>query len=92
MQHSVLVLIREMLVPGDLLDLMLAVLVIHFVGKITGEHKRLISYSLNQMVQRFLSSLTANEDPSRFDVPADVGTNGLPLIELDILFTRSYWI
>ena len=88
MQHSVLVLIREMLVLDDLLDLMLAVVVIHFMGKVAGEHKRLVADSFNQMVQRLLGSLAANEDPSRFDVPANVGTNGLALIELDVLFTR----
>ena len=79
MEHSVLVLIREMLVLDDLLDLMLAVVVIHFMGKVAGEHKRLVADSFNHMVQRLLGSLAANEDPSRFDVPADVGTNGLRL-------------
>ena len=75
-----LVLIREMLILGDLLDLVLAVIVIHFMGKVAGEHKWLVADSFNQMMQRLLGSLAANEDPSRFDVPADVGANGLALI------------
>ena len=75
-----LVLIREMLILGDLLDLVLAVIVIHFMGKVAGEHKRLVADSFNQMMQRLLGSLAANEDPSRFDVSADIGANGLALI------------
>ena len=50
MQNRVLVGIAEMLVFDDLLDLMFAVLVVDFMRKIAGKHKRLVSHGCDQMV------------------------------------------
>jgi hypothetical protein len=43
MQNSVLVVVGKMLVVNDLRNFTFAVVVIHFVGKIAGEHEGLVS-------------------------------------------------
>ena len=43
MQHRMLIVVGEMLVLDDFFDFMLAVFVIHFMGKVAGEHEWLIA-------------------------------------------------
>ena len=86
MQYSVLVVVGKMLVFNDLRNFTLAVVVIHFVGKIAGEHEGLVSDRRDEEMQRLFSALATDEYPSGFYVAPDIRAYALSRSELDILF------
>ena len=61
MQNRVHVLVGKVLVLNDLCNFTFAVVVIHFVGKIAGEHKGLVANRFDEAMKRVFSAFATDE-------------------------------
>src|SRR5262245_39382568 len=77
-----------MLVLDDLLDFVLAVVVVYFMRKIAREHEGLVADGLDQMMQRLFSPFTTDIYPSSLDVTADVSAHRLSRFEPYVFSSR----
>ena len=88
MQHTVFVVVAQLLIVDNFLDLVLAILVVDLVREVAREHERFVADGLNGMVQRRLRPFATDKNSAGFGVPAHVVAHFLTRPQLNIFGAR----